>query len=211
MKIQGFVILLLIIAFSDATAQADWELARDNEETKVWVKDFPDSDFKQFKAETIVDASMDQVIALQLDVANMGKWYDNVGTVTPVKKISDLEGVYIIDFDMPFPVRDRVSAVRAKLWYEADIQTVKIITQYEPGILEDTDKIHVKRIQSTWEISKMADGRVKILHSGYMDPSGFLPAWIGNTGVKDGPIKTFNAMREILPEYGDITIEWLSD
>ena len=111
-------------------AQTNWELARDKKETKVWVKDFPNSNFKQFKSETIVEAELADVVALQLDVANMGKWYDNVGTVTLVEKISELEGTYIVDFDMPFPVRDRVSAIRAKMTYDKETKTVYVITQY---------------------------------------------------------------------------------
>jgi len=205
-----YYILVFTFLFSiDTFSQVDWKLARDKKETKVWVKDFPDSNFKQFKAETVVKADLADIVALQLDVANMNQWYDNVGMVNPVKKISDLEGVYIIEFDMPFPVRDRVSAVRAKMTYDKEKKTVYVITQYEPGILEDTDKIHVKRIQSTWEISDIGDGEVKILHSGYMDPSGSLPAWIGNTGVKDGPIKSFKRMRKILPNYAGSNISWL--
>lgn len=203
-------ILLFILLPFLLPAQAEWTLARDKKETKVWVMDFPNSNFKQFKSETIVEAELADVVALQLDVANMGKWYDNVGTVTLVEKISDLEGTYIVDFDMPFPVRDRVSAIRAKMTYDKASKTVYVITQYEKGILDETDKIHVKNIQSKWEITDLGDGNVKILHSGYMDPSGSLPAWIGNTGVKDGPIKSFKGMRKILPEYAGSIVEWLN-
>lgn len=192
-------------------AQEEWELARDKENVKVWVKDFPDSNFKQFKSETTVEASLESIVALQLDIANMGKWYDNVGTVTPIEKVSEMEGIYVIKFDMPFPVLDRVSAIRAKMDYDKATKTVKIKTQYEPEILEDPDGIMVTNIQSIWEITDLGNGQIEIFHSGYMDPAGILPAWIGNTGVKDGPIKTFRGMMEILPEYANAKVDWLNN
>lgn len=210
-KIAGLVALILLAATTTADGQADWELARDKDGIKVWVKDFPESNFKQFKSEVTMPADLHALVALQLDIANMDKWYDNVGTVTPTKKISDLEGIYVIDFDMPFPVLDRVSAVRARMWYDQATETVHVKTQYEPGIITDTDKVHVKRIQSTWEISPAGEGHVLIKHSGYMDPSGSLPAWLANTGIKDGPVKTFRAMRQILSDYEGQRIAWLPD
>ena len=203
-----FISLLCLFATS-LPAQPTWTLARDKGPTKVWVMDFPDSNFKQFKSETVVEAALADVVALQLDVANMGKWYDNVGTVTPVEKVSDLEGIYIIDFDMPFPVRDRISAVRAKMTYDQEAKTVYVVTLYEPGIIKETDKIHVKRLQSKWLIRDQGDGTVYIEHSGYMDPSGSLPAWIANTGVKDGPIKSFRGMVQVLPDYAGSEVDWL--
>jgi len=204
--------LIILLSFIQVWlfGQQDWELARDKKQTKVWVKDYPDSNFKQFKSETILEAKLQEVVAVQLDIANMGKWYDNVGEVELVEKVSDLEGVYIVNFDMPFPVRNRISAIRAKMTYDISTNTVHIITQYEPGILDKTDVIHVKNIQSKWAITDLGDGTVKILHSGHMDPSGSLPAWIGNTGVKDGPIKSFKGLRKILPDYAGTTIDWLN-
>jgi len=207
------IFIFLIISFTqnnNLNCQIDWELARDKKGIKVWVKDFPESNFKQFKSEVIIDAPLADLVALQLDIKNMDKWYENVGAVTLIEKVTELEGTYIINLDMPFPVRNRVSAIRAKMWYNKELKTVYVKTQYEPGILENQEGVHVKRIQSTWELQDLENGKVRILHSGYMDPSGSLPAWLANTGIKDGPIKTFKRMRKILDQYKDSKIEWLN-
>lgn len=206
---KQYILLIFTIISTGASSQVEWQLARDNKHGKVWVKDFPNSNFKQFKAETTLSATLSEVVALQLDVLNMNKWYDNVGNVTPVQKISDKEGIYIVEFDMPFPVKDRISAIRAKMSYDKEEKIVRVITQYEPNIVQDTKKIHVKNIQSKWLIKDIGNGEIYIFHSGYMDPSGTLPAWIANTGVKDGPIKTFRDMKKVLPSYQGQSIDWL--
>ena len=44
-----------------------------------------------------------------------------------------------------------------------------------------------------------------------MDPEGSLPAWISNSGVKDGPVNTLTALKEILPNYSKVDVAFLKD
>ena len=203
---------LFIYLFSTSVfAQADWELQRDKSEIKVWTKDYPDSKFKQFKTETIIKASLENVVAVFLDIENMGLWYDRVEKVEMVEKISNMEGTYKIDFELPWPVADRVSVVRAVLSYNSDTDAVRVETNYEPGIITDTDALLVTIMHSEWILTPTEEGYVHIFHKGYMDPAGSLPAWISNSGVKDGPIKTLTALREILPNYSKVKVDFLNN
>jgi len=203
---------LFINLFSTSVfAQVDWELQRDKSEIKVWTKDYPDSKFKQFKTETIIKASLENVVAVFLDIENMGLWYDRVEKVEMVEKISNMEGTYKIDFELPWPVADRVSVVRAVLSYNSDTDAVRVETNYEPGIITDTDALLVTIIHSEWILNPTEEGYVHIFHKGYMDPAGSLPAWISNSGVKDGPIKTLTALREILPNYSKVKVDFLNN
>ena len=42
-----------------------------------------------------------------------------------------------------------------------------------------------------------------------MNPGGSLPAWISNSGVTDGPVKTLTALIEILPDYSGVDVSFL--
>ena len=208
-----FVIPFLFISLFciSISAQADWELQRDKSGIKVWTKDYPDSKFKQFKTETKIKASLENVVSVFLDIENMGLWYDRVEKVEMVEKISDMEGTYKIDFELPWPVADRVSAVRALLSHDPVTNVVRVDTNYEPGIIKDSDVLLVTIMHSEWILTPTDEGFVHIYHKGYMDPGGSLPAWISNSGVKDGPVKTLTALKEILPNYINTEVAFLKD
>lgn len=202
-------IFLSALCCLQVSSQSDWELQRDESNIKVWTKDYPDSNFKQFKAETTIKSSLKNVVAVFLDIENMGLWYDRVEKVELVEKVSDMEGIYILNFELPWPVADRISAVRATLSHDPSTNTVRVDTNYEPGIITDTEVLLVTIMHSEWELTPMEGGFVHIYHKGYMDPAGSLPAWISNSGVKDGPIKTLVALQGKLVDYKDVEVEFL--
>lgn len=205
------IIILVFAIFSVffSNAQADWELQKNKNGIKVWTKDYPNSKFKQFKCKTRIKADLKNVVAVFLDIENMGAWYYRVETVTLVEKISDMEGTYKIDFELPWPVADRISAVRATMSHDPSTDEVTVKTSYEDGIIKDSDRLVVTDMHSEWVLTPEENGYVHIYHKGYMHPAGTLPAWIANSGVKEGPVKTLTALKEILPEYSDVDVSFL--
>jgi len=203
--------IFLFISNAHISAQQDWELQRDKSGIKVWTKDYPDSKFKQFKAETKLKASLENVVAVFLDIENMSLWYDRVEKVEMVEKVSDKEGIYKIDFELPWPVANRVSAVRASISHDPKTNKVRVDTNYEPNVITETEDLLVTVMHSEWILSSVEKGYVHIYHKGYMDPAGSLPAWVANSGVKDGPVKTLKALKKILPNYAGTKVDFLED
>jgi len=207
---RTLLLILFITSISTgAFSQQDWELQKDEKGVKVWTKDYPNSKFKQFKATAKFKAKLANVVAVFLDIENMGAWYDRVAKVTLVEKFSEMEGTYKIDFGLPWPVKDRISAVRAVLSHDPDSNVVTVRTKYEDGVITNPDKPLVTDIHSEWTLTPTEDGFVEIFHKGYMHPAGSLPAWIANSGVKEGPVKTLTALKEILPEYENEEVSFL--
>ena len=171
--------------------------------------DYPNSDFKQFKAEVKFKAKLENALAILIDIENMNLWYHRIESVELVQKISETEGTYKIDFDLPWPIANRVSTVRSKLYHDTKTNTIHITTRYEPNITIESDAILVDEITSEWIIQPEDDGYLSIYHSGYLDPAGSLPAWITNLGVKDGPINTLTSLQSLLPRYADVDIPWI--
>jgi hypothetical protein len=199
--IKYFTSLLFVFFATNGFTQSQWELQKDENNIKVWTKDVEGSSFKEFKAETTLKTSLENIVSVFLDIPNMSKWYDRVEKVTLHEKITDLEAIYIIDFALPWPVKDRISSVRAKLTYEPGQQKVFVHTAYEPNVIKETDKVLVTKMYSEWILTEQENKTVHIFHKGFMDPEGSLPAWIANAGVKDGPIQSITNLEKILPEY----------
>ncbi len=205
------LLLMAIITLIGTTVfcQEDWELQKDKNGIKVWTKDYPDSKFKQFKTTTKIKAELKNVVAVFLDIENMGVWYDRVEKVTMVEKISEMEGTYKISFQLPWPVKDRISAVRAVLNHDPVTNVVTVNTKYEDGIVKASDGLVVTDMHSEWILTPIEGGFVDIFHKGYMHPAGSLPSWIANSGVKEGPVKTLTALKKVLPSYKNVEVAFL--
>lgn len=207
---RAILLLMIFTLISKGSfGQKDWELQKDKKGIKVWTKDYPNSSFKQFKATTKLKAELKNVVAVFLDIENMGIWYDRVEKVTMVEKISEMEGTYKIDFELPWPVKDRISAVRATLSHDSNTNVVTVRTKYEDGVIKNPDRLLVTDIHSEWILTPIDGGYVEIFHKGYMHPAGSLPAWIANSGVREGPVKTLTALKEVLPNYEGIEVAFL--
>ena len=199
------MLLLPILSFS----QSKWEIQRDNGNIKVWTMNYPDSDFKQFKAEVKLKADLENVVALLIDIENMNLWYHRIESVELVSKISETEGTYKIDFDLPWPIANRVSTVRSRLLHDTITNVIKIFTKFEPNIPIESESILVNDIISEWILTPERDGYLNIFHSGYLEPAGSLPAWIMNLGVKDGPINSMTSLVALLANYENVDIPWI--
>ena len=209
---KNLLLLLMVAALSvNVNGQENWKQQKDEDGIKVWTKDYPNSKFKQFKATVKIKAELENVVAVFLDIENMGAWYDRVEKVTMVEKVSEMEGIYMIDFELPWPVADRISAVRATLSYDPITKVVKVHTKYEDGVIKDSDRLVVTDMHSEWILTPVEGGYVEIFHKGYMHPAGSLPAWIANSGVREGPVKTLKALIKILPTYSEVDVSFLRD
>ena len=193
-KINLLLFFLTLIVF-DVNGQKSWELVKNNSGIELWTKDFPESKIKQFKLRTLISCSLHDAYVVLKDIKNMSHWYDRIKKVELLKEISQNEGMYLLEYELPIPFENRFSTVYGKIEFTPDKLTAT--TEYKkfhlPGGYDD--KIIVTQLWSTWEIIPKSEGQVEVTHSGFMDPKGNIPDWLINDGVTSGPLKTIRAFK----------------
>ncbi len=197
--ISVFNILCIFLAVN-LSAQKDWQISSNSDNITLWTKDYPNSEVKQFKLKTIIKADFDKVYALLKDVENMHLWYDRVNGVTLLQKISPNEGIYLLEYGLPFPFENRIATIRGVIDYNKTSGKLTVYTNYNPfTVPSNKSKMFlIKDIASSWEVTKLDDGKIEILHSGHMNPGGNIPKWLINEGVSSGPVKTIKAFKKKL-------------
>lgn len=206
-----FSLTALWCVSNPANAQ-EWELKKEKKGIKVWTADKEESRIKQFKAEMIIEADMENVVAILLDVDNMHTWYDRIDFAKELKRNNAFSAVYLIKFGLPWPVKDRYAVVQSEITYDKESKTATIISKNEKGYLSEYEGlVRTSMLNSGWEVQSMEHGRVRVLHYGHMDPSGNIPAWLANSSIENGPIKTLSRMVEKLPEYKGVKVKVLQD
>lgn len=193
-------LLLFIILKSGFLQAQDWQFKRESEGIKVWTAERANSNFKLFKAQGNIEATLDQMERVFLDIEKMHLWYDHIAENKVLKQISDREGIISVEIDLPWPFTDRFSVLRATM--KKTETTLSITTSHEKNIdIEHDGYVWVDDIGSQWNITKTSPTTLTIEHIGYLDPAGTIPAWLASIGFEKGPIKTMTSLREFVKTY----------
>jgi len=198
-----------------ATAQeAKWELKKDKKDLKIYVREASDSPFKELSMKFTVDASMSAIVALLQDIEAIPDWVYKCEEAHVVKEVSDEEVYYYNLIDFPWPLSDRDFVLHSKLTQDP----VTKIMRSESWVVEDMLPVKdgVVRITSThlwWEFTPQPDGKIAIDYYLKSDPGGYLPAWIVNLAIDQGPIQTIKRFKKELdkPKYKNAKVAYISE
>lgn len=198
------VIICLILGFSNTYGQQDWQLKKEQNNIKLWIKSLEGSKLLQFKAETYIKADLEVLYSVMRNVESMHKWYDKVKKVVLLKKNSDSEGIYLLEYGLPLPFENRVSTLKGSISFDKIKGLIKVNSDYHifkiPELYQDYPLI--SQIKSSWEIESVTNGMVRIVHSGYMNPGGNIPLWVINESVTSAPIKSLTNLKKLLKVNG---------
>lgn len=184
-------------------AQTNWTLHKKDGAYMIWLKDVPNEKIKQFKLEAIIKGNFEDVHNIMKDVEKMHLWYDKVKSVKLLKKINENEAIYLLAYDLPFPFEDRIATIKGVMNYNPKLGTLTVNTAYFPYPLskDKNESLLITIISSSWEIKKLSDGQLNIVHSGYMDPGGNIPSWVVNESITSGPVETLKGLKKRLLAY----------
>lgn len=183
--------------------QEEWKLYKVQDNVTLWTKNLKGSKLLQFKLETTSKNDLEDMYNIILDIENMNKWYDKVKSVKLLKRNSESEAIYLLEYAIPLPFENRISTVKGNMFYDRENGVLKVNTEYHPYELQTiaNNKMPlIKLLKSSWEITNIKGGGIKIIHSGYMDPGGNIPIWLTNEGVTSGPFKTIRNLKKLLKE-----------
>jgi hypothetical protein len=124
------VIICLILGFSNTYGQQDWQLKKEQNNIKLWTKSLEGTKLLQFKAETYIKADLEALYSLMRNVESMHKWYDKVKKVVLLKKNSDSEGIYLLEYGLPLPFENRVSTLKGSISFDKIKGLIKVNSDY---------------------------------------------------------------------------------
>lgn len=199
------IIAISFICVSISTSQESWELEKDENSIKVWTRAMADSDIKEFKMETIIDESLNTIIAGLIDLNKLSDWYMYINEVRVDTVIGSNRAQYFMVFDLPWPVRDRYAEIDASMELTADGARVDL-KAFDGDVKENDGMVRVLVMRAEYNIQKLNGNQTKITHTGHMEPAGYIPAWLANSGVSDGPLESFTRFKEVLPKYRGVAI-----
>ncbi|TPN87756.1 START domain-containing protein [Aquimarina algicola] len=193
MRIISFLCVLIpLISFS----QSQWKLAKDDKGIKIWVRNFENSPYKEYKATTYVDTSMQGVIKELLEAPSYTKNCEE-GVSHLVKVNSANEYIFYVRNNFPWPIKNRDVVSKLSLKQIADDKIKLCISAAPKEIPLVKSTLRIQELSGHWLLEENEKG-IKITQQLYINPEGTLPPFITNALLVTGPFKTFRTLKETL-------------
>lgn len=192
-KAPLLLIALLVTHGSAALAQG-WELVREEEGIRVWLKPVAGSSYKAFRSETLMQTDLATLRELQEDVEASCAWIHSCREQRLLSYEGDTAFTYT-RFDTPWPVQARDSVMRVTSRMDVDGSLVRELEGVPQRLPSDKAFERITSAQGYWRMTPQDDGRVKVVYELHAEPGGQVPAWLANSFVIDAPFNTLLLLR----------------
>lgn len=202
------LIILALFTFSAASAQYNWALKSNRDGIKVYSSLVPDSKFKAIKVECDMKATPAQLVRVLMDVKACPEWVYHTKSCTMLKQLSPNEVYYYSEVSIPWPAENRDFVAHLTVHQNPETKVVTVDGPAVAGMVpvkEGVTRIYESKGQ--WIITPINKDNVKVVYTLQVDPGGNFPAWLINLLAAEGPVKSFQALREQIkkPAYQQVT------
>jgi ribosome-associated toxin RatA of RatAB toxin-antitoxin module len=204
---KNFLSKLLFISalfwpFSAVPQENEWELKKNEDGVTVYTRNVENSNINEFKASTKLSSSAETIFNIILDVKNYIKWIEDIEYAEEVYLRENEIGMYY-QLGLPWPIKDRDVTLVSKYRTLPDNSILFQLSNNSDLKEEDADFIRIKEIKGQWLIKPIDKENCKVTYQFMADPEGFLPAWVVNIFVVNGPFKTLKN----LDKYAKVRIK----
>lgn len=190
------LLLSLLFAPNKLAAQTQWVLEKDKNDIQIFTRKLPNASIKDYRAETVLNASAEEVLSFLIDFDNYKNWFANAEKCYLVKKVSNTELIQYFEAKAPWPVSNRDCVTR----FEIDKKPngdVRINLSLAPEFYEEkSDIVHISEFKGYWEITKIGENKVKIVQEVASNPGGAIPDWLANAFIIDTPFESFSKLKK---------------
>jgi ribosome-associated toxin RatA of RatAB toxin-antitoxin module len=179
----------------DVDEDADWRQVRDRADLKVWMRRVPDSNVRELRAETLIDAPVDAIWATLDDIEHHHEFMPFVVESRVIERSSQHVLMYQ-RIDPPFVNhRDYGLRIRTERDEDAGVFRRRFVVANDHAPALPLDRVRVVVVQGYWELRPRARGRTAVRYALHTDPGGRVPKWVINLGAKRSVARLFEAVR----------------
>ena len=185
-----FLLLISFVAYS----QTEWKLEKSRNGINVYTREISETSIKEFKAEIVIGAKIDELIGALKQVEDHPDWMSHIKFTA---KLNDNPEILQYNMNLPFPFKDRYVVMKSET--ESGAGTYRINLEYsdhEPR--EAGDMVEIEYIKGYWLFTVVDEQTTSVLYQFVSDPGGNMPDWLVNTFIVKNPYETLSNLRERL-------------
>ncbi|MCF2446545.1 START domain-containing protein [Dyadobacter sp. CY345] len=208
------VFLLFVVISLNVYAQETWKLHTEKDGVKVFTKSILTSRVKALKIETILPATLSELVTVLMDIERETEWVYSTKSCVVVKRVSPSDLYYYSEVELPWPAQNRDFVAHIMVSQNPSTKVVTMDAPCVSGFVAQKPGI-VRIVQSTgkWIITPVSKRQVKVEYTLAVDPAGSIPAWLVNLVASQGPLETFKMLKIQLqkPEYRNARLSFITD
>ena len=203
-KFPFLILCLFFFSQSNINAQnfdkKDWKLKTTKGNLKIYTRKNKNSDVKEIRITTSINAPLDKVLTVLNDVNNYPKWVFKCMEAKKIKVHSSSDYIYYSKSDFPFPFTDRDIVVHSRQWKDEKTGVLFSHSKATTSDLfpENKGVVRITILDAYWKITAQTDGTLDIDYTALTDPAGKLPPWIINLGITKGSVETLKRFQVLV-------------
>jgi hypothetical protein len=173
-----------------------WEFIKERDGIRIYTRQEPNSALKSFKGEVTLHTQTSKVYELIGNVTNTSWWDENVKDLKVLLYEKDKTIRYYLVYHVPWPLEDRDLCVESKITTDPVTGKRVIFAQPLPNVIpEKPGRVRIRNYWQKWTIEPKENNLVHITLEGFVDPGGFVPAWLYNMVITDAPLKVIRGVQ----------------
>ncbi len=189
--------LLLIASISSLIAQ-DWEQQFSKEGVSVWTRKISWSDYKEFKGETTVNGSLNEILSILDDINCYTKWVYNCIEAKQIKRESAFRGIRYTAIKAPWPVTDRDVVFEYTVSQNRTTKVVNIKLIGIKGVVPEKGRVRMTYMIGNYQLTPIGKNKTKVIFQSHNDPAGSVPTSIVNKMITDTPYNTLLNLKTLI-------------
>jgi hypothetical protein len=173
----------------------NWKLVKQDKYVQVHTASIEGNGFKMIKAAVEIDAPIEKVAAVIMDVDHYEEWGYQCKESKLIKRPKKNEIIFYYISSTPWPVanRDLVSHIVFKKISDKEmlIESHNIHQYVDPV----PDMVRIPKSHARWHLVEIGPNKTRAEYRLELDPGGTVPSWLVNLFISDGPYKTLTAIR----------------
>ena len=183
---------------STALSAPAWEQIHEEEGVTVYKRDSSLGDLPDFKATSIIKASVFDVIAVIRDVDRREEWVFRCEDSRVVKSYDHFEVLLYHRTDSPWPADDRDAAIKTNLF---ELEPDREYLAYFKGVKNKLipvrdDAIRLPIVEGYYRLKYLKPNETQVTYFVHLDPGGYLPRWLVRMTTYEFPTDTLIGLRK---------------
>jgi SHS2 domain-containing protein len=188
------LLIFYTVLFFFILPEDDWQEKLNKNGIIVYVKSTEASKIKSTKSVETINASIEKVKSILLDIAKYPDWVFKCSRAEILSKTNDSGFYYYQYTEAPLTISDRDMILLLKI--SEKVEEIIITIKAEPGkIPEKKGVVRIALFDSIWTLRKVKD-KTEVTNEITTDPGGSIPAWLINSVITSGPYSTMLNLKE---------------
>jgi len=183
------------------TSEENWDLDLKEDGIRVHTRSMDDSRIDAFRAETVLDAPLEAVMAVMADPRSCMEWVHQCAEAfnLPDGSFNDRYAYSINDMPWPASDRDYVLHIRTMTGDSRDQIIMKMDAVPDRRARRD-GYVRMEQASTIYEFTRTDENRTRMIWFQHAEPGGSLPAWLVNRLATDIPYESLSNLNQVVQE-----------